>query len=191
MVTDSVCEGGAVTFRKLRERELYEGHLFSLVEAEFEGPGGATFTRAIVRYLGAVGVVPVHDDGTVSLVRQYRASAEGDVLEIPAGVRDIGGEDPLETAKRELAEEVGLAAATWELLTSYWVAIGFSDERFWCYLATGLSAVDKAPASHEEEHMTVERVALADVPALIASGEIEDAKTIIGLLLAREVLGVR
>ena len=180
-----------MTFRKLREQTLYEGYLFSLAEAEFEGPGGETFTRAVVRHPGAVGVVPVHDDGTVSLVRQYRAAAEANVLEIPAGVRDQEGEEPLETAKRELAEEVGLAAEEWRPLTSYWVAIGFSDERFWCYLARNLSAVDIAPASHEEEHMTVERVALTDVPGLIASGEIEDAKTIIGLLLARELLGVR
>lgn len=180
-----------MTFRKLREHTVYEGHLFSLVEADFEGPGGEEFSRAVVRHPGAVGVVPVHDDGTVSLVRQYRAAAESDVLEIPAGVRDEEGEAPLETAKRELAEEVGLAAGRWQQLTAYWVAIGFSDERFWCYLATELNKVDKAPASHEEEHMIVERVALSDVPSLVAHGTIEDAKTIIGLLLAREFLGVR
>ena len=178
-----------MTFRKLREKTVYDGYLFSLVEADFEGPDGETFSRAVVRHPGAVGVVPVHEDGTVSLVRQYRAAAETTVLEIPAGVRDEEGEEPLETAKRELAEEVGLAAAHWQALTCYWVAIGFSDERFWCYLATDLSDIPHAPASHEEEHMTVERVALADVPALIARGEIEDAKTIIGLLLAREVVG--
>lgn len=143
-----------------------------------------------MRHPGAVGVVPVHDDGTVSLVRQYRAAAETTVLEIPAGVRDEEGEEPLETAKRELAEEVGLAARDWRALTTYWVATGFSDERFWCYLARGLTEADRAPASHEEEHMTIERVALGDVPRLIAAGEIEDAKTIIGLLLARESLRV-
>ena len=175
-----------MTFRKLREQTVYDGYLFSLVEADFEGPGGAAFSRAVVRHPGAVGVVPVHDDGTVSLVRQYRAAVEDTVLEIPAGVRDEEGEEPLETAQRELAEEVGLSAQTWRQLTTYWVAVGFSDERFWCYLATDLSDTPHAPASHEEEHMTVERVAFADVPDLIASGEIEDAKTIIGLLLARE-----
>lgn len=180
-----------MTFRKLSERTVYEGHLFSLVEADFQGPDGEPFSRAVVRHPGAVGVVPVHDDGTVSLVRQYRAAAETTVLEIPAGVRDEDGEQPLDTAKRELAEEVGLAAREWQALTTYWVAIGFSDERFWCYLATGLTAADKAPASQEEEHMTIERVLLDEVPALIARGEIEDAKTIIGLLMAREVLGVR
>lgn len=179
-----------MTFRKVRERQVYAGHLFSLVEAEFEGPSGETFMRSIVRHPGAVGVVPLHDDATVSLVRQYRAAAEADVLEIPAGVRDEEGEEPLATAERELAEEVGLRAGRWRALTSYWVAIGFSDERFWCYLAEGLSEVDKAPASHEEEHMTVERVPLRDVPAMIARGEIQDAKTIIGLLMAREVLRV-
>lgn len=178
-----------MVFRKVREQTVYEGHLFSLVEAEFEGPDGEPFSRAVVRHPGAVGVVPLHDDGTVSLVRQYRAAAETEVLEIPAGVRDEDGEEPLDTAKRELAEEVGLAASTWRALTSYWVAIGFSDERFWCYLATDLRDAEMAPASQEEEHMTVERVALADVPSLIEAGEIEDAKTIIGLLLARTVLG--
>jgi ADP-ribose pyrophosphatase len=179
-----------VAFRKLREKQIYAGHLFSLVEADFEAPGGTAFTRAVVRHPGAVGVVPVHADGTVSLVRQYRAAAGADVLEIPAGVRDEEGEEPLATAKRELAGEVGLEAADWRHLASYWVAVGFSDERFWCFLAEGLTECEKAPASHEEEHMTVERVSLAEVPVLVESGAIEDAKTIIGLLLTREILAV-
>jgi ADP-ribose pyrophosphatase len=133
-----------------------------------------------------VSVVPLHDDGTVTLVRQYRAPLDRMILEIPAGKRDVDGEAPDLTAHRELAEEVGLAAVRLELLCRFRNSPGFSDEEVFVFLATELTDVPNAPDGIEEQSMTIERIDLDDVPALVGAGELEDAKTIIGLLLARE-----
>jgi ADP-ribose pyrophosphatase len=134
-------------------------------------------------------VVPLLDDGRVVLVRQYRAPIDRLLLEIPAGIRDVGGEPPVETARRELAEEVGLEASSIELLCEFDNSAGFSDERVLVYLATGLSSVVDARQGIEEQHMTVEHVDLADVDALIRDGELTDAKSVIGLTLTLRRLG--
>ena len=129
------------------------------------------------------------DGGEVVLLRQYRTPVEGELLEIPAGTRDVDGEDPAGTARRELAEEAGLACESLEELGAFYNSPGFCDELSHLYLATGLSEVPREPDGAEEEWMTVERVKLADVGAMIDRGEIRDAKTIIGLLLALRRLG--
>jgi len=180
-----------VAFRKLDETLLHQAHSISLVEAEIEAPDGHRFRRDIVHHPGAVSVVAVHDDGRAVLVRQYRAPLDGDVLEIPAGKRDVEGEPPEVTAGRELAEEVGLVAEHIELLGEFYNSPGFCDEHSFTYLATGLTSCATAPVGPEEEVMEVVHIPLADVPGLIASGELTDAKSIIGLLLARERLGGR
>jgi ADP-ribose pyrophosphatase len=120
----------------------------------------------------------------VVLLRQYRPALDEWLLEIPAGLRDKPGEPPADTASRELAEEVGLAAAHYELLTVFVNAAGMSDQRTHIYLAGGLRSVPAAADGVEERYLSVERVRLADVAALVASGELVDAKTVIGLLLA-------
>ena len=178
-----------MSFRKRAEREVYRGSLIAVGVGEFEAPDGETFTRDLVHHPGAVSVVPVTVDGDVVLVRQYRAAIDRDLLEIPAGKRDVDGEAPDVTARRELEEEVGLRAGRLELLAEFYNSPGFCDERSYVYLARDLTDVDIAAASIEERHMTVERVSLDDVPALIARADIVDAKTIIGLALARERLG--
>jgi len=177
-----------VAFRKLDETLLHRGHSISLVEAEIEGPDGRRFRRDIVHHPGAVSVVAVHDDRRAVLVRQYRAPLDADVLEIPAGIRDVEGEPPDVTAERELAEEVGLVAEHIELLGEFYNSPGFCDEHSFTYLATGLTACATAPVGPEEEVMQVVLLPLDDIPGLIASGELTDAKSIIGLLLARERL---
>lgn len=176
-------------FRKVGEDEVFAGYIIRVAVGEFEAPDGTRFTRDVVHHPGAVGVVAVDDDGSVVLVRQYRAVVDTDLLEVPAGVRDKPGEPPLETAKRELVEEVGLEADEWSPLTTFFVAPGFSDEEFHLFLATGLREVALDRQGIEEQSMTVERVRLDDVPALVAAGEVRDAKTILGLLLARDRLG--
>ena len=180
-----------MAFRKLDETLLHQAHSISLVEAEIEAPDGRRFRRDIVHHPGAVSVVAVHDDGRAVLVRQYRAALDGDVLEIPAGKRDVEGEPPEVTAGRELAEEVGLVAEHIELLGEFYNSPGFCDEHSFTYLATGLTPCATSPVGPEEEVMDVVHVPLADVPGLISSGELTDAKSIIGLLLARERLGGR
>jgi ADP-ribose pyrophosphatase len=121
-------------------------------------------------------------------VRQYRAAIDRDLLEIPAGKRDVEGEPPELTARRELEEEVGMRAGRLELLAEFYNSPGFCDEHSYVFLALDLEQSATSAHSPEERHMTVERVALDDVPALIASGELVDAKSIIGLCLAREAL---
>ena len=114
-------------FRRVSEEELLRAWLFRVDRFHLLDPDGEPFDRFVIRHPGAVTVVPVHDDGTVTLVRQYRAAVDALVLEIPAGTRDKDGEEPEDTARRELAEEAGLEAAHWELLIGTWNTPG--DQR--------------------------------------------------------------
>ncbi len=181
-------------FHKLAEREVFRGSLISVAEATFAGPSGDTFERDVVHHPGAVVVVPLFDDGTVVMVRQYRAALDRMLLEIPAGKRDVDGEPVEVTARRELEEEVGLRAGRLDKLAEFYNSPGFCDELAFLFLARDLTDCGRSVQGEEEEHMTVERVALADLGDLVASGELTDGKSIIGLsltaaLLAREAAG--
>lgn len=176
-------------FEQLGEDVIHVGPVFSVSVGRVRTPTGGTVVREYVRHPGAVMVVPVID-GEAVMVRQYRAAIDRYLLEIPAGKRDVEGEDPRETAARELQEEVGLTASELTLLSNFYNTPGFSDEYSYCYLATGCVEVAADRQGSEEEHMTIERVALSRVPELIATGELDDAKSIIGLLLARHQLGI-
>ncbi len=170
-------------FRHLDDRVVHTGPVISLAVGRFEAPDGTTFEREIVRHPGAVSVVPLHDDGTVTLVRQYRAALDRELLEIPAGKRDVSGEAPSRTAERELAEEVGLVAGRLDQLCEFINSAGFSDEHSWVFLGRELTPTDLDLQGIEEQHMTIERIRLDDVPAMIGDGRLLDAKTIIGLTL--------
>jgi ADP-ribose pyrophosphatase len=171
------------TFAREAERTIYSGRIVTLTVGTVRGPDGETFERDIVHHPGAVGIVPVLDDGRVVLVRQYRAPLDAEVLEIPAGIRDVEGEPPEVTARRELVEEVGLQAEDVDLLCRFHNSPGCSDEEVFVFVGTGLSEVPDDLQGIEEEHMTVERVDLADAVTMISQGAITDAKTIIGLTL--------
>ena len=173
------------SFRLQGEEAVYDGHVMRVVIGTFEGPDGDTFTRDIIRHPGAVAVLPLHEDGTVTLVRQYRAPLDEHMLEIPAGIRDVEDEPTEETAARELAEEVGLEAEHLEHLVSFHNAPGMSDEVVDVYLATGLRNVEAAAQGPEEEAMTVERHHLDDLAAMIGDGRLTDAKTVIAVALVR------
>ncbi|HUP69206.1 MAG TPA: NUDIX hydrolase [Acidimicrobiales bacterium] len=175
-------------FRQLDEKTLWKGHIVSAALGRFVAPDGTGFEREVVRHPGAVSVVPVLDDGMVILVRQYRSAVDRELLEIPAGKCDIAGEDRALTARRELEEEVGMRAGRLEHLCDFLNSPGFCDESSTIFLALDLEPCPTDTQGVEEEHMTIEHVALADVPALIASGAIVDSKTIIGLLLALDRL---
>lgn len=155
---------------------------------EFEGPAGDHFERDIVHHPGAVVVVPLTDEGKVIMVRQFRAAIGTDLLEVPAGKRDVDGEPTEVTAARELAEEVGRRAGRLDLLARFYNSPGFTDELTHLYLARDLTEVPLDRQGSEEQHMTVEEVALGDVPALVADGRLVDAKSIIGTALTRELL---
>ncbi len=175
-------------FTKVGEEELVRGHVFRVVRSRFSGPDGDEFERTIVHHPGAVAVVPLHDDGTVTLVRQYRVALEQELLEVPAGTCDVDGEAWQTTAERELAEEAGLAAGRVEHLATFHNAPGMSDERIIVFLARDLRVVPHDRQSAEEHAMTVERIPLDEALAMVVDGRLTDAKTIIGLTLAERRL---
>jgi len=169
-------------FIPLGGKRVYEGSFISLEVARFRYPDGEEVERAIVRHPGAVGIV-CHDDEHLIFVRQPReAVSDPDVLELPAGKLEEG-EDVMATARRELAEEVGLAAEHWTPMTSYWSSVGVMDEEVHVVHATGLRPESGAQAD-ENERIEIVRWPLADLDGAIAATR--DAKTIIGLLLLRE-----
>lgn len=170
-------------FTKLGETPLHQWYRFAVKEVRYRAADGTEFERQVVHHPGAVAVVPLHDDGTVTLVRQFRAALDIELLELPAGLRDVAGEPDERTAERELVEEAGLQAEHLELLVAFHNSPGFSDESVSIFLGTGLSEVDDDRQGVEEQHMTVERIPLTEALDLIADGQITDAKTIIGLSL--------
>jgi ADP-ribose pyrophosphatase len=172
------------SFRRTGEEVRYRGPFLTVVGGTFETPEGDRFAREFLRHPGAVAVVVVDGDD-VLLVRQYRAAVDEDLLEIPAGLLDVDGEAPEAAARRELEEELGRrATGALEPLVEYIPTAGMADHRVQIYLCRESEPCDARPHGPEESHMTVETVALADVPELISTGAIRDGKTIVGLLLA-------
>jgi 8-oxo-dGTP pyrophosphatase MutT (NUDIX family) len=177
-------------YRVLDSTPVFDGHVISLRRDTVAMPGGGHSVREVVAHPGAVAVVAVDDEGRVVLLRQYRHPVGRYLWELPAGLRDSDGEPPLETAKRELAEEVLLAAERWSLLTTTYSSPGFSDELVLVYLAEGLSDVARPEGftvEHEELDMTIERVPLADAVQRVFDGDIRNASAVVGLLAAAQV----
>jgi len=177
-------------FRVVGASVIADAGFFRVEDLDVEGPDGQRYQRSVVRHPGAVVVVPIEDDGEhVLLVRQYRAAVDGDVLEVPAGKRDVDGEPPEATAHRELEEEIGHRARTLVPLAEFYNTPGFCDEYTYLYAAVGLEELaQRNTQTAEEAAMQIERIALADVPRMIADRDLVDAKSIIGLTLAREHL---
>ncbi len=157
----------------------YEGRIASVREDTFRYPDGSTAKREIVSHPGAAAVV-AHDERFVYLVRQPReAVSEEALLELPAGKLDVPGESPLESAKRELVEEIGRAAGEWQELKRIYTSPGFAAEEVWIYLATDLREVEgKADADERIEPVPWPLDELEDAIAACA-----DSKTLVGLLL--------
>ncbi len=149
-------------------------------------PGGRSLTLEVVRHPGGAAAAAVDEAGRVCLLRQYRHAAGGWLWEIPAGKLDPG-EPPLATARRELEEEAGVRAGSWEPLGSLVTAPGFCDEVIHLFLARDLEPVPARPEAHEV--LEVHWVGFAEAVARAARGEIRDAKTVAALFRAREVLG--
>jgi len=170
----------------LSSEEVYDGRLIRVV-CDTVREGGRTYVREVVGHPGGAAIVPVFEDETVALVIQYRHPTRSYVLELPAGRLDPGERAP-ETAARELEEEVGLVAGRMELLSEFHTTPGFCAERLWVFLATDLR--ETARRHEEDEIIEVVRMPFARALGMVASGEIDDAKTIIGLLLAARRLGV-
>jgi 8-oxo-dGTP pyrophosphatase MutT (NUDIX family) len=177
-------------FRVTQSTRLTNIGFLAIEELVLADPAGDVANRVVVHHPGAAVVVPVVGGGTAALlVRQYRVATGEELLEVPAGKRDVPGEPPAATAARELAEEIGFAPGRLVKLAEFYNTPGFCDEYTHLYAALDLVDTDgPAPTSLEEKHMRVEQVALADVETLIAQRRLIDAKSIIGLLLARQYL---
>ncbi|TMK65142.1 MAG: NUDIX hydrolase [Actinobacteria bacterium] len=177
-------------FRIRGSEDLAHGGFLTLSRVAVEGPESESITRHVVHHPGAVVVVPVDDDRRhVLLVRQWRVAADRELLEVVAGKRDVEHEPPEETARRELAEEIGKVAGHLVPLCEFYNSPGFCDEYSHLYCALDLDdTAERHPVRTEEAAMTVERIAIDDVDDLIATREIVDAKSIIGLQLTRRYL---
>jgi 8-oxo-dGDP phosphatase len=175
-------DAGPTPFRVVSERTVWTGRQITVAMRDVVGPDRSRHEREVVHHPGAVGVLPLHADGAVTLVRQYRAPIDQTLWEVPAGLRDVEGEDPAATAARELAEEAGLEAGTLEHLITFHNSPGFCDEAVLIYLATDLSEVPDDRQGIEEQHMEVARMPLAQALAMVDDGGITDAKTVIALL---------
>ena len=169
--------------------EVLRGPVVSVEDLVVVAPDGGLHERQVVRHPGAVSVVPLTDRDTIVLIRQYRVALDAFLLEIPAGKRDVAGEPPQDTARRELVEEVGLDAESLVPLAEFHNSPGFCDEHSIVFLATGLTPVAVERQGVEEEHLEVTEVGIDDLPALIADGSILDAKSLIGILLTLRHLG--
>lgn len=169
----------------ISSEQVFDGRVVKLFLDRVRLPDGREATWERVAHPGAVGIVPLAD-GEVVMVRQYRHAVRGVLLEIPAGKLD-SGQSPGETARRELAEEVGLGAGELTKLAEFYNSPGFSGEYFHLYLARDLSPTPGEP--EPDEFLQVVRVGLDEAVAMVSTGRIRDAKTIIGLTLTRMFLG--
>jgi len=177
-------------YELLGTEEVYAGRVISLRKDTVAMPGGGDSVREVVHHPGAVGIVALDDEDRVVMLRQYRHPVRAHLWELPAGLRDVDGEPPVETARRELAEEAQLAAQRWSLLTTQHPSPGFCDELVLLYLAEGLSEIARPEGftvEHEELDMTVERVPLAEAVQWVFDGTVRNSLAVIGLLAAAQL----
>jgi len=166
-------------------KKVFSGRVFD-VSVDTVREASRTYIREVVHHPGSAVILPAFDDGTIALVKQYRHPAVKYLLELPAGTLN-DNERPEDGAARELEEELGVVAGTLEKLSEFFVSPGFCEEKMWLYLATDLS--ETAQRLEDDEFLEVVRLPVDRALQMITDGEIEDAKTIIGLLLAASRLG--
>jgi ADP-ribose diphosphatase len=166
-------------------KKVFDGRVFN-VTVDTVREGDATYVREVVHHSGSAVILPAFDDGSIALVRQYRHPTVKYLLELPAGGLN-DNERPEEAAARELEEELGLRAGRLEKLSEFFVSPGFCEEKMWLYLATEMT--ETAQRLEDDEILEVVRLPIEQALRMITDGEIEDAKTIIGLMLAAPRLG--
>lgn len=166
-------------------KKVFAGRIFD-VTVDTVRERDHTYLREVVHHPGSAVILPVFDDGSVALVRQYRHPAVKYLLELPAGTLN-DQERPEDGAARELEEELGVRAGKLDKLAEFFVSPGFCEEKMWLYLATDLTACEQK--LEDDEFIEIVRVPVDRALQMITDGEIEDAKTIIGLLLAAPRLG--
>ena len=178
----------AASWPVVSSEKLAEGIVVSVRRDQVEMPDGDVAGREVIEHPGAVGIVALDEAGQVLLIRQYRHPAGRLLWEIPAGLRDVAGEPPLVTARRELLEEAGYLAADWQVLADFFTSPGITSERLRVYLARGLRRVPDAEREyvpdHEEAHLTVEWAPLDVVASRILAGSLHNGVMMIGVLAA-------
>ena len=180
--------GDDLAERLVSSRVIHKGHYLEFRVDTIERADGSRHERDVVGHPGAVAILALDEDGRVLLVRQFRVPARRVLLEIPAGTLDVDpetgiAEDPDAAARRELEEETGYRAGSWRRLASFWTAPGFASELMYLYVATDLRpAHEDRLGPDEDERLELERLPLPEAVAAVESGEIADAKSILGLL---------
>ncbi len=168
------------TEKTVTSQLVYTGKILELRVDQVELPNGKMGQREVVKHPGAVAIAAITPEQELILVSQYRKPVEKELWEIPAGKLNPG-EDPLVCAQRELKEETGYQAGHWQLISRYFTTPGFSDEVMYFFQATELKAAE--PELEEDEFIEVVRVPLTRAREMVQGGQIEDAKTIIGILM--------
>lgn len=181
-------EPGSHEFGLVSSEDVHVGRVVALRIDEVAMPGGGTARREVVEHLGAVAIVAVDDERNVTLIHQYRHPIGRRLWELPAGLLDIAGEDPVDTARRELAEEAGLAAGRWDTLVDIAASAGFTDEVVRVFLARELYPVDRVVHGGEEADLVITKVPLDDAVRRVLAGELINGATVGGLLAAHAVL---
>ncbi|MBR4080303.1 MAG: NUDIX hydrolase [Clostridia bacterium] len=166
---------------------VFPGHIIRLEHWQVTLPNGETALREVACHPGAAAVVALDDEDNLILVRQARVAVDRITLEIPAGKLDSAEEDPFLCAKRELSEETGLNAASWQKLTVLETTVGFCNERIHMYLATGLTQGESHP--DEDEFVDVTRMPMQEAVRRVMQGEFRDGKTALGILMAAQLRG--
>ncbi|WP_232805500.1 NUDIX domain-containing protein [Glycomyces xiaoerkulensis] len=175
-------------YRVLDRELIYRGWIYELVAETVEMPGGGTARREFTDHSGAVVAVPVDAQGRVGMIRQYRVPTGEYLWELPAGLRDVEGEDPAVTARRELAEEADLRSDRLHKLGEFYTSPGISNELIHYYLATELSPVAEADLHRrveEEAHIELVWWELDKALAAVADGQIRNGVCALALNLTR------
>ncbi|MGW5054694.1 NUDIX domain-containing protein [Actinokineospora sp. NPDC004072] len=175
-------------FEVVATRDVHVGRILALRVDEVRMPDGSVHSREVVEHLGAVAVAAVDDEGRVVLIHQYRHPVGRRLWELPAGLIDKAGEDPLATAKRELVEEAGVEAADWSVLVDLASSPGFTDEVLRVYLATGLTETARQHMGEEEADLEIHRVPLAEAVRMALAGEVVNSTAVAGILAAHAVV---
>jgi len=168
--------------------DIYRGKVMALRADEVVMPGGRTARREIIEHPGAVAIAALDPDDRIMMIHQYRHALGRRLWELPAGLLDVAGEDPLDTARRELHEEAGLAAAEWAVLLDVAPSPGFSDESVRVFLARGLTDVDRPELGDDEEaDLTTRWVTLSVAVRMVLAGTIVNGVTAAAVLAANAI----